>query len=141
MLKKNVTCEAVFVIASMKSCLVLCYTRSREAVRSFHQAGGVPCFEWEHLQSGGAPFSACMFCIKKGALLICLARAGLFLRTKAISHRIAASSGHRQKIVGGRIKLNEEMEKAINRQGFMQDTVKVASDFPVCIEVSDCSRK
>ncbi|KAK2527836.1 hypothetical protein Q9966_010130 [Columba livia] len=42
--------------------------------------------------------------------------------------------GHRQKIVGGRIKLNEEMEKAINRQGFMQDTVKVASDFPVCIE-------
>lgn len=141
MLKKIVTCEAVVVIASRKSCLVLCYTLSQEVVRSSHQAGGVPCFEWEHLQSGGAPFSACTFCIEKGALLIRLAHAGLLLHTKAISHRSAASSGHRQKIVGGRIKLNEEMEKAINRQGFMQDIVKVAFDFPVCIEVSDYSRK
>lgn len=85
-------------------------------MRSSHQAGGVPRFEWEQLQCCVAPFSTCMLCIKKVALLICLACTGLFLRTKAISHRSAASSGHRQKIGGGRINLNEEMEKAISRQ-------------------------
>lgn len=129
--EKIVTCEATVVIASMKSCLVFVLHPFREVVSSSHQAGGVPCFEWEHLQCCGAPFSTCMFCIKKVALLICLARIGLFLHTKAISHRSAASSGHRRKIVGGRINLNEEMEKAVSRQGFMKDLVEVAFDFPV----------
>lgn len=42
---------------------------------------------------------------------MCLARTCLFLRTKAMSHRSAASSGHRQKTVAGGMNLNEEMEK------------------------------
>lgn len=81
------------------------------------------------------------FCIKKVALLTRLAHTGLFLRTKAVSHRSAASSGHRQKIVGGRINMNEEMEKAISRQGIRKDRVEVEFDFPVCVELCDDSRK
>lgn len=88
-----------------------------------------------------ALFSTSTFCIKKVALLTRLAHAGLFLRTKAVSHRSAASSGHRQKIVGGRINMNEEMEKAISRQGIMKDLVEVVFDFPVCVELCDDSRK
>lgn len=93
------------------------------------------------MQCCAALFSTRAFCIKKVALLTRLAHAGLFLRTKAVSHRSAASSGHRQKIVGGRINMNEEMEKAISRQGIMKDLVEVVFDFPVCIELCDDSRK
>lgn len=42
---------------------------------------------------------------------MCLARTCLFLHMKAMSHRSAASSGHRQKRVAGGMNLNEEMEK------------------------------
>lgn len=135
-----VTCEAVVVVAGTKSWLS-CYTNSWQVVGSSHQAGGVPCFEWEWLQCCAALFSTRAFCIKKVALLTRLAHAGLFLRTKAVSHRSAASSGHRQKIVGGRINMNEEMEKAISRQGIMKDLVEVVFDFPVCVELCDDSRK
>jgi len=117
-------CEAVVVTASIKSCLVLCYTVPKKLYV-------VPTRQvvFQHLQCCGAPFSTCMFCVRKVALLTHLARTGLLLRTKAISSRSAASSGHRQNIVGGRINLNEEMEKAISRQGFMKDLVEAAFDF------------
>lgn len=71
---------------------------------------------------------------------MCLARTCLFLRTKAISHRSAASSGHRQKTVAGRMNLNEEMEKAVSKWRFVKGLGEVAFDFPVCIEAVDCSR-
>lgn len=128
------------VMASTKS-WVSCYSSSWQVVCSSHQAGGAPCFEWEHLQCCAALFSTSTFCIKKVALLTRLAHADLFLRTKAVSHRSAASSGHRQKIVGGRINMNEEMEKAISRQGIMKDLVEVVFDFPVCVERCDDPRK
>lgn len=51
------------------------------------------------------------------------------LHTKAFSHRSAASSGHRQKTVGGRINLNKEMVKAIISQRFVKDLVEVVFDF------------
>lgn len=70
-----------------------------------------------------------------------MAHTGLLLHIKAVSHRSAAFSAHRQKIVGGRINLNEETEKAISRWGFMKDFVAVVFDFLVCIEVSVYSRK
>lgn len=37
--------------------------------------------------------------------------------------------------------MNEEMEKAISRQGIMKDFVEVVFDFPVCVELCDGSRK
>lgn len=54
---------------------------------------------------------------------MCLARTCLFLRTKAMSHRSAASSGHRQKTVAGGMNLNEEMEK--KRNGASRDLWRV----------------
>lgn len=93
------------------------------------------------MQCSAALFSSSTLSIAKVALLTPLAHAGLFLRTKAVSHRSAASSGHRQKIVGGRINMNEEMEKAFSRQGIRKELVEVVFDFPVCVELCDDSRK
>lgn len=37
--------------------------------------------------------------------------------------------------------MNEEMEKAISRQGIRKELVEVVFDFPVCVELCDDSRK
>lgn len=134
---KVVKCVMV-VIAHIKSCLV-CYTHFQAVVCSSPKAVDIPRFESENWRCG-APFTTCPFHIKKAARLMCLARTCLFLRTKAIFHGSAASSGHRQKTVAGRMNLNEEMEKAVSKWRFVKGLGEAAFDFPVCIEAVDCSR-
>lgn len=77
----------------------------------------------------------CMFCIKKAGVLLCLAHTGLLLCVKAVSHKsgsqwkVCASSACREKIVGGRMDLNEEMETAVSRWRFLKDFVEVTFAF------------